>query len=166
MWGRPKGLNLPALETRAIDPIAEAEAIVANMPNPPRISYDGGSQAYYRPMTDSIHLPARNRFESSSEYYSALFHELTHSTGRRSRLNRHTLETIAPFGSRVYSEEELCAEFGAAFLCAHAGIQNTIDNSASYITGWLKKLRSDKKLAIIAAAKGQKAADYIMDSKA
>jgi antirestriction protein ArdC len=81
-------------------------------------------------------------------------------------LNRQTLTEVVPFGSETYSKEELVAEFGAAFLCGHAGIENTIDNSASYINGGLKALRSDSKLAIIAASQGQKAADYILNTGA
>jgi antirestriction protein ArdC len=156
------GLDLPALETHKVDVIAQAEAIIANMPSPPRISYDGGGKAYYVPARDSIHLPHRNSFDSASEYYSTLFHELTHSTGHQSRLNRPTLTEVVPFGSETYSKEELVAEFGAAFLNAHAGTPTTINNSASYINGWLKRLQSDPKLAILAASQGQKAADYIM----
>jgi antirestriction protein ArdC len=157
-----EGLDLPPLETKQVDVIAQAEAIVANMPNPPNIRDDGGYQAYYRPLTDSIHLPQRNSFDSAREYYSTLFHELGHSTGHHSRLNRPTLTEVVPFGSETYSKEELVAEFSSAFLCAHAGIETTINNSAAYIKGWLKKLRSDPKLAIIAASQGQKAAHYII----
>jgi antirestriction protein ArdC len=156
------GLDLPTLETRKVDVIAEAEAILASMPNPPSISYDGGDRAYYVPAQDSIHLPARSGFDSAGELYSTVFHELTHSTGHQSRLNRQTLTEVVPFGSETYSREELVAEFGAPFLCAHAGIENTIDNSASYINGWLRKLKSDPKLAILAASQGQKAADHIL----
>ena len=102
-------------------------------------------------------------FNSAEEYYATKFHELTHSTGHESRLNRHGLETgIAAFGSAVYSKEELAAEFGSAFLCAQAGITNTIDNSASYIAGWSKAIKADNRLVITAASQGQKAADYIM----
>jgi antirestriction protein ArdC len=157
-----EGLNLPTPETKAINPIAEAEAIITNMPNKPSVGFDGGDRAFYRPLSDSIHLPKRDCFESAGEYYSTLFHQLGHGTGHSSRLNRPALAEVAPFGSETYSREELVAEFAAAFLCGQAGIQTTIDNSASYINGWLKKLRSDKKLAIIAASQGQKAADYIM----
>jgi antirestriction protein ArdC len=157
-----EGLDLPALETRKVDALAEAEAILAGMPNPPSISHDGGGKAYYRPQLDSIHLPQRNSFDSTGEYYSTLFHELTHSTGHESRLNRQTLTELVPFGSETYSKEELVAEFGASFLCAHAGIETTIDNSAAYIKGWLKALRNDPKLAIIAASQGQKAATHIL----
>ncbi len=158
-----EGLELSPLETRQIDVIAQAEAIVANMPNKPEILDNGGDQAFYRPLTDSIHLPKRGNFESAGEYYATLYHELTHSTGHQSRLNRPTLTEVVPFGSETYSKEELVAEFGAAYLCASAGIETTINNSASYINGWLKKLKSDPKLAILAASQGQKAADYILN---
>ena len=84
--------------------------------------------------------------------------------GDACRLNRECLETPAPFGSDVYSREELVAEFGAAFLCAQAGIDNTLANSASYIAGWSKALQSDKRLVITAASQGQKAVDYITKS--
>ncbi len=68
---------------------------------------------------------------------------------------------IAPFGSAVYSKEELAAEFGASFLCALAGIDNTLENSAAYINGWSNSLRSDNRLVITASSQGQKAADFI-----
>ena len=131
------------------------------MPNPPRITHDGGNRAYYFPARDSIHMPAVNSFDSAGEYHSTLFHELSHSTGHARRLNWGSLETPAPFGSEVYSREELVAEFGAVFLCAKAGVTNTLDNSAAYIAGWSKALQSDKRLVITAASQGQKAADYV-----
>lgn len=73
---------------------------------------------------------------------------------------------IAPFGSEIYSKEELAAEFASAFLCATSGIVNTIENSTAYIQGWARKLKSDKKLVIVAASQGQKAADYILGAGA
>ena len=55
-------------------------------------------------------------------------------------------------------------EMGAAFLCATAGIDNpTIQNSASYIAGWLKFLRSDPRALIVAGAQAQKAADFVLE---
>ena len=54
------------------------------------------------------------------------------------------------------------AEFGADFLCANAGIDNSLDNSASYIAGWSKALRADNRMVIQAASQGQKAADFIL----
>jgi antirestriction protein ArdC len=156
------GLTLPALETRQVDVIAEAEAIIANMPNPPSISYDGGDRAYYIPAKDQIHLPRPESFTSNEERYATTMHELSHSTGHESRLNRKTLTETTHFGSEVYSREELAAEHGAAYLMAHAGIETTIQNSAAYIQGWLRALKNDPKMVVIAASQGQKAAEYII----
>ena len=115
------------------DPIAVCEEIVAGMPQRPGIRY-GGVEACYRQWADQVHMPRRETFVSSEEFYSVLFHELTHSTGHRDRLNRKTLTDGTPFGSPTYSREELVAEMGAAFLCATAEIDDpTIRNSAAYI---------------------------------
>ncbi len=161
--GIPVLVNTDVKEFYAIE---AAEAIIANMPNPPSISHDGGDRAYYRPATDEIHLPPRQAFVDSGEYYSTAFHELGHSTGHKSRLDRHELETgIAPFGSPTYSNEELAAEFTSAFLCNESGIENTIENSTAYIQGWARKIRSDKRLVVVAASQGQKASDFILNGK-
>ena len=70
------------------------------------------------------------------------------------------------FGSDPYCKEELIAELGSAFLCGQAGIvERTIDNSAAYLEGWLKRLREDKTLIVYAAAQAQNAADFIMGRK-
>src|SRR6202022_4058476 len=46
------------------------------------------------------------------------------------------LQLRAPFGSAVYSKEEFCAEMGAAYPCAEAGISTTvIENRAAYVAG-------------------------------
>jgi len=155
--------KIPALETRQdFHPIQEAEAVVRDMPHAPEIDHES-RQALYRPSTDSIEMPPSELFGSDEEYYSTLFHELTHSTGHRSRLHRFNDEELAPFGSGDYSKEELIAEMGAAFLCGHCTIVNrTIDNSAAYIQGWLNRLRNDKKLVVLAGAQAQKAADCIL----
>ena len=144
------------------DPIAACEEIVAGMPDPPSVRH-GGNRACYWPAADHISMPRRETFVGSEEYYSTLFHELTHSTGHPDRLNRKTLVAGAPFRSPTYSREELCAEMGAAFLCATAGIADpTIDNTASYIANWLEFLKSDPKALVVAGAQAQKAADWIL----
>jgi len=89
---------------------------------------------FYAPSEDFVGMPDRERFTSEDEYFAALFHELTHSTGHESRLNRPTITEANGFGSDEYSREELIAEMGAAFLCGQAGIgERTIKNSAAYI---------------------------------
>ena len=142
-------------------PIEVCERIVANMHNPPAIQHKVPA-AWYKPEQDLINMPTLDSFESPEEYYSTLFHELGHSSGHISRLNRSTITDMAPFGSTNYSKEELVAEMAAAFLCGATGIENrTLVNSAGYIDGWLRKLRKDSRMVVIAAAQAQKATDYI-----
>jgi len=162
------GIEVPAEEQKApVSPIARCEEVVSGMADKPRIGFDGGSRAYYLPLTDSVHLPAKTKFESTEGYYGTLFHELVHSTGHAKRLARKGVIDVAGFGSESYSQEELVAEIGAAFLCGTTGIDTGIvENSASYIAGWLKSLRDDRKLVVVAAAQAQRAVDYINGSTA
>jgi antirestriction protein ArdC len=129
--------------TVAPDPIEAAEAIVAGMPTPPTIDFNGGNRAFYRPATDSISMPAKASFTSADEMYSTLFHEIAHSTGHKSRLARKTMTSEwTGFGSEEYSREELVAEFTAAFLAGEAGtLPATIENSTAYIQNWLKAIK-------------------------
>lgn len=142
-------------------PIEACEKIIEGYRTKPEIKHEK-NQAYYVPSLDYVNMPKKENFKSIAEYYSTLFHELTHSTGHKSRLDRN-LDDIGAFGDEVYSKEELIAEFGASFLCGIAGIENnTIRNSAGYLQGWLNKLRTDDKLLIASANKAQKAVDYIL----
>jgi antirestriction protein ArdC len=146
--------------TPRVPSIEQCEAIVKRMPNPPAMEQD--ARAWYRPSTDTVGIPSRNAFTLTEEYYSTLFHELTHSTGHASRVSREGIENIAAFGSESYSKEELIAEMGAAMLCGVTGISPaTIPNSAAYLQGWICRLRGDCKLLVSAASQAQKAADYI-----
>src|SRR5208282_6708715 len=119
--------------------------------------------AYYRPSTDSVHMPVRSRFVDAPHYYSTLFHELVHSTGHESRLNRTFGDR---FGDELYSKEELVAEMGAAFLCAIAGIatEHTDRHTTAYIQNWIEKLEEDNRLIVHAAANAQRAVDLILRS--
>ena len=144
----------------------EAERIVANMPNRPAIVNGPFSIACYSPSEDTVKMTEQKLCVSDERYYEVLLHELTHSTGHHSRLNREKeMGGWHSFGSREYSKEELVAEMGAAFLCAECGIsQATIEDSASYIDGWVRHLKGDHKLVVHAAGKAQKAADYILNA--
>ena len=155
-----EGIKFPD-PVRAINPIEPCENIVRAMPNPPGFAQD--ARACYRPSTDAVGMPARSAFLAAEEYYSTLFHELTHSTGHPSRLGREGIMNHSPFGSEDYSKEELVAEMGAAMLCGAAGIESrTLGNSAAYLQTWINKLKSDARLIVSAASQAQKAADYIL----
>jgi antirestriction protein ArdC len=157
-----EGIKIPATENTTLDKLQNCETIWQPMPTKPNITNDGGNRALYRPTTDSIHLPPWSRFKTAEEYYSTLFHELIHSTGHKTRLARPGIMETDHFGSKQYSQEELIAEIGNAFLCGMTGIEkHTLENSTAYIAGWLKELKNDKRLIVIAAAQAQKATDYI-----
>lgn len=145
------------------EPIEYCEKIITDMPNRPKITHSEQRRAFYRPASDEVHLPNKQHFENESLYYAVAFHELAHSTGHESRLNRQG-DKIAAFGGNNYAKEELIAEMAAAMLCGVTGIENqTIENSASYIENWRTAISKDKKLVIQAASAGQKAANYIQD---
>jgi antirestriction protein ArdC len=159
------GIEIPdAVKFEPLDfhPIEEAEKIAAGYLGGPTVTHDGGHQAFYRPATDTIHLPEKTRFASVTEYYSTLYHEQSHSTGHSTRLDRKLDTDPKPFGTPDYGKEELVAEMSAAFLCSYAGIHPTvIANQAAYLAGWLKQLKSDAKLVISAAGQAQRSADWI-----
>lgn len=135
--------------------------IVKGMPNKPIIKNDSASVAYYRPSDDSVHIGTVKQFKTAEAYHSTLFHELVHSTGHASRLDR---ELNPSTEKDKYSREELIAEFGSAFLCEMAGISKpTIKNSAAYIQHWQKFLVEDVMAVVTCASKAEKACDYILN---
>lgn len=108
-----------------------------------------------------------SRFHSPEHYYVTLFHELIHSTGHPSRLNREGIANFDRFGSERYSKEELVAEIGSAFLCAHTGISKPeIETKATaYLQNWIATLKGDSRLIVSAAAQPQHAADMILGTQ-
>jgi antirestriction protein ArdC len=135
------------------------------MPNRPGVEFS--DRAWYAPVRDVVGMPSIGLFQSSEEYYSTLFHELTHSTGHASRVGREGVDQLQPFGSESYSREELVAEVGAAMLCGMTGIANrTIENSAAYLRGWIARLKGDARLIVGAASAAQRAADFILGAAA
>ena len=127
-----------------------------------KLSHQEGDRAFYRPATDEVVLPIRKQFVSTAEYYSTVFHELTHSTGHAKRLNR--LSKPSFFGTEDYSKEELVAEIGAATLVNHVGLETatSLRNNAAYIQNWLKVLKDDKRFIVSAAGKAEKAVALIL----
>lgn len=141
--------------------------ILESFKDKPVIEHRASNRAFYVPSQDKITLPTLEQFNTSGDYSATLAHELIHSTGHKSRLDRHSerdLDKPCHFGSENYAKEELVAEIGAQFLMNAAGIDTTseLTNSASYIAGWLKALRDDTSLIVSASGKAQKASDYIL----
>lgn len=149
--------------TQVIDSNAICESVVNGYKNAPTIKH-GGDRACYSPTLDTVTVPERNNFQTSEHYYSTMFHELAHSTGHESRLNRKEItKATMVFGDHDYSLEELVAELTACFLSSHCGIAATvIDNSASYLANWFNKLKDEPKMFVTAASRAQKAANHIL----
>lgn len=152
------------------DPIEEAEAVITGYVSRSGLRFENTSpsnEAYYSPSRDRVVVPMLTQYENPAEYYSTTFHELTHSTGHSSRLNRFTTDRPAAFGSTEYSKEELTAELGSCYLMAHCGINSdtTERNSAGYLQSWLKALKNDKSLIVGAASRAEKAAALILDEQ-
>src|SRR5690606_12153279 len=101
---------------------------------------------------------------SPAAYYSTLFHEFVHATGHESRLNRAALKDVR-FGSEVYAEEELVAEVAACYLTTTCGLDTTLAASASYLAGWIKKLKADSRMVFRVASASREAAQFILGER-
>ena len=184
--GNPKKKTIPFLKPHSVfwiedttleredikriehDPIKEAEDIISGYVEREAslqfINDKPSNRAYYSPLRDTVVVPMLSQFEHPEEYYSTAFHELTHSTGSPTRLERMRLTELAAFGSEKYSKEELVAELGAAMLVNNCGIESerSFRNSAGYIQGWLEALNNDQRLIVSAASRAEKAVKYIL----
>ena len=156
-------------ETEAFDhdfnSIAAADRIIYEWKDLPKIRWDD-THAYYSPSTDTIHMPNQRSFFRDEYCYSTLYHEAIHCTGHRTRLGRHEKIKNHQFGNQDYSQEEIVAEMGAAYLCGITGIeQQTIENNAAYIKSWIRTFNDDPKVLVLAAAQAQNAVNYILNQK-
>ena len=155
------------LEAVELDPAAES--VISGYLNRAaglKLERDGNSnRAYYSPALDQVVIPNVTQFSALAEYYSTAFHELGHSTGHVSRLNRFSGEgKIAAWGDENYSKEELVAEITAASILSTLGLEsgNSFRNSAAYVQGWSEHIKNDPMMFISAAGKAEKAIALIL----
>lgn len=116
-------------------------------------------RAFYRPTTDSIHLPDKSRFPTADNYYATALHELGHWTGHETRLAR---DLVHPFGSEGYAKEELRAEIASMILGDELGIGHDPEQHAAYVGSWIKALEDDPLEIFRAAADAEKIQDYVL----
>jgi antirestriction protein ArdC len=155
------GIETPPIDHKPHDfiPLAEAEKIANNMPNPPKLTFEE-NRAYYRASTDTVNMPKKEDFDGAEEYYCTLFHELGHSTGHKTRLDR--FEPGAQFGSDPYAREELVAELCSAILCGETGLNPNIEQTSAYIANWRKVILDKPGIVLKAASQAQIAAEWIL----
>lgn len=146
------------------EPIEKAESIIVGYLERSGVKFQerASDSAYYKPSTDTVVVPNKSQFNSIVEYYSTAFHELAHSTGHASRLNRITKQ--ASFGSEEYSKEELIAEITASSIVNSLGLEteHSFRNTTAYIQSWIKALKNDVKMVVQASAKASKSYEMIV----
>lgn len=141
----------------AFNPIEEAERMLNA--SGAKITWEG-ARAFFRPSTDEIYMPDRERFSSATNAYAVALHELTHWTGHTTRLNR---DFSGRKDSQQYAFEELVAELGAAYLVAYLGLEGAkLENHAEYLKHYLEIMKSDKTAIFTAARLASQAFDHIL----
>jgi antirestriction protein ArdC len=144
----------------AFDAVHSGERILVN--SGAKITHDQRDNAFYRPSTDSIHLPPREAFKDAPGYYGTALHELAHWTGHASRLNRPSLNESYRFGDLNYAKEELRAELASVFIAAEVGVPHDPANHAAYVGSWIKALKEDKNEIFRAAHDASAATDFVL----
>lgn len=123
-----------------------------------------GSQAFYRPSTDKIHMPAFEQFKDALAFYGTAMHETIHWTSHPTRLDR---KLGSQFGDEDYAFEELIAEIGSAFAMGTMGLEPTVrEDHLLYLNSWLKKLQQDPLALHRAILKAQQANDFLLNRSA
>lgn len=164
-----EGVEPKSIDLNELQPIEEAERIKTKYMQREHIKIleKVTDKAFYSPSLDYIQVPCKEQYQNIEEFYSTLFHEMTHSTGHKVRLDREDVKDCVYFGSENYSKEELCAELGSAFLINKLGIASSksFTNSTAYIQSWLRVLKNDKKFIISASSRAEKAVKYILNEQ-
>ena len=157
------------LKISDLEPIEEAEKIKTEYMNRERLKIfeKVTNDAFYLPIQDYIQVPCKEQYQDIGEFYSTLFHEMIHSTGHKSRLNRPDMQGIVRHGSEKYSKEELTAELGSAMIINILGIETekSFKNSSGYIQDWLQVLKNDNKFIVSASSRAEKAVKYILNEQ-
>jgi antirestriction protein ArdC len=135
--------------------LANVESVLQPWPVP--IDYAEVNPCYI-PAVDRIKMPDLPKFHSRESYYATRIHEMVHSTGHGSRLNRNQR---GKFGSMDYAKEELVAELGSVLLCNRLQVSSEIENHAAYLSSWISILKQEPKFLYQALSQAKKAVDLI-----
>lgn len=157
--------NVPPAHPFTIDEKDRNDAMEAMLKNSEAsIHYDQSNANYYNSRKDEIHVMKREDFKSLGDFYATCAHEIAHSTGAKSRLDRPGITQGARFGSETYAKEELRAEMASLFLSQEYGIQpdkTHYDNHIAYLESWADVLEKDPNELFRAASDAAKITDYM-----
>jgi len=153
--------GLESIDIPDVDPgekYIQAQCLVDLMPGLNVRHIAGSDMAGYNKHSDEVLMPAPGQFDSIEHYWATVLHEMTHWTGHENRLDR---DLSNRFGSDAYAFEELVAELGSVFLCAHLGIEGNLQHP-QYLASWIRRMKEDKYAVFKAASLAQKAVDFIL----
>lgn len=123
-----------------------------------------GGEAYYNPLKDEVVIPLSKSFETSNSYYATQLHELAHSSGHESRLNRNLKNY---YGTEEYAKEELRAEISSSFLMQKFNLEEDtrhLNNHKSYVQNWLQILKNDPQELFTAITESNQIVDYLEEN--
>lgn len=126
-----------------------------------KIKHVAGNSAHFEMNNDVIQMPFIEQFSSTESYYATLFHEMIHWTGHTKRLNR----PMKTKDTTDYAFEELIAELGSAFLCAHFQLPASINSTTAYIKSWLTALQNDHNYIIKAVSHAERAMNFLLEKQ-
>lgn len=129
-----------------------------------KVLHDQTNKNFYWPPTDEIHLMPKELFKSDKFYYGTAIHEIAHSTGAATRLNR---KVDNEQGTKPYAEEEVVAEFAATNLCMRFGGElgeEHINSHIAYIESWANLFEKDPNRLFDLAGIAAKAEEYIINN--
>ena len=170
-------LILPEIEEIQPVPMSEAEAeILRRFKDHPPIEFvqmAPGDAPHFSWESDKIILPERGQYGDDQEgFIKTLLHELSHSTGHKSRLDRTDLFDLirieTSMGDRSgpnRATEELIAEISAALIGAKLGLDLDTKHTAAYVKSWLRALRNDREMIFRAAGAASQVLEYILEGK-
>lgn len=162
------GIDESKIKFNNIDKIEKVEEVKADYINRANLKYkeDAQDRAYYSPALHMVHLPLKDTFETSEDYYQTMMHEFAHSTGHNNLLNRKTLTAQCGFRTKTYAKEELVAELSSLYTLSALKLMNDdiLKNSIAYLKSWGDELKTSIKHNIIATIRqSTKATNLILN---
>jgi antirestriction protein ArdC len=174
------GLNLPTAKAEMGEPKTPLEAqdfileryqksMEAKGLKAPKVDYtyvgeygSHSSSPNWHPNSDVITLPTKEQFNSPEDMFDTIAHELAHSTGHATRLDRTELTKNYGTDNAARGKEELIAEISSAILASMFGVNSDFDNTAAYVQSWLSALKNDPEMVMSASSEAQKVVDYLL----
>ncbi len=134
-----------------------AEQIINKCETP--IFHDSRDRAYFSVTNDEIHLPPKANFRTAEDYYSVVLHEIAHSTGHESKLNR-TFSSLR--GDETYAFEELIAQISSYMISCYLALPHNPQHSFNYVETWLQILKNDDSKINTAVKAANEVINYLL----